>query len=290
MLRKIFYILVLLIFISGCSGTKQNPSEAAKTWPPQIQKITYLSSADNTYQPALFFTPKTKNAKPLLIALHQWSDDYLTVKDIPYAEWCIKNNWVFVHPNFRGPNSNPEATGSALAIQDIIDSINYCKSNSNIDDKRIYLIGLSGGGMMALIIAGKYPDIWAGISIWCPIYDLAQWYNECSPKFRNGLKNACYGTPEENPSEYLARSPSTYLINAKNVNIDINAGIYDTTVPISHAIQAFNCLAKTEDRISLSNDELLQKQSNNVRLTIFNGAHEIFFKNALDWLALQNKN
>ena len=53
----------------------------------------------------------TKQAVPLLVALHTWSGDYKQRASIPYAQWCIEKGWAFVHPQFRGPNRRPEATG-----------------------------------------------------------------------------------------------------------------------------------------------------------------------------------
>jgi hypothetical protein len=43
-------------------------------WPEykQVRKIEYLSSGDNTLQPALFYAPDTKEAAPLLVGLHSW--------------------------------------------------------------------------------------------------------------------------------------------------------------------------------------------------------------------------
>ena len=48
-----------------------------------------------------------------------------------------------------------------------------------MDDKRIYLVGISGGGQMALIMAGRAPNVWAGVSAWVPIADLAEWHDFC---------------------------------------------------------------------------------------------------------------
>jgi predicted peptidase len=320
MLRRIFYILILLLIL-GCSGTKHNPIKPIKTWPLEIQEITYLSSADNTYQPALFFTPKTENPKPLLVALHSWSSDYLQKSNYQYADWCIKNDWVFIHPNFRGPNNNPNATGSELVIQDILSAVEYAKQTANIDENKIYLVGASGGGYTALLMAGKHPEIWAGVSAWCPIYDLKNWYHECLntyPQYSNDIINSCGGVPEPGTSaelEYIARSPSSYLHNANNIKIDISTGINDGhngSVPVSHALLAYNSLITEKIPIETINyitnnaaipDELKQnytdpdyprqilfrRQSQNARITLFDGGHEILFESALKWLAEQQK-
>ena len=81
-------------------------------------------------------------------------------------------------PNFRGRNRRPEATGSELAVEDIVSAVDYGKRTTRIDENRIYLVGTSGGGYSCLLMAGRHPRLWAGVSAWVPIYDLEAWYYE----------------------------------------------------------------------------------------------------------------
>ena len=291
-------------------------------WPDNIYKIKYLSVADNKFQPAMFYSPPKEGNRPLLVALHTWSGDYdQSSYGAPYAQWCIDNNWAFIHPHFRGPNKTPESTGSELVINDIISAIDYAKKKACIDESRIYLIGVSGGGHAALLMAGRTPEIWAAVSVWVPISDLNAWYYECKKKgvdFYSQIASSCGGEPSEGSeaeTQCKKRSPVTYLANAKNVHIDINAGIHDghvgNRVYVSHSLNAFNLLAEEADRITqeqikcfVENQKvppelitevsdplytekkvLFRRQSANVRITIFEGGHEIIFLPALTWLA-----
>jgi hypothetical protein len=282
-----------------------------------------MSSADATSQPALFYAPKTKKPCPLLIALHTWSHDY-TELNPSYAKWCIEKNWVLIYPNFRGPNNNPQATGSDKVVKDIISAVDYAKANANIDTSRIYLAGESGGGYTALLMAGRCPDIWAGVSAWAAITDLKQWYFQCKKsgrKYADDIVKSCGGIPDQSLAvdfEYKNRSPVTHLQNAVNLPLDINAGIMDGhtgSVPVSHSLRAFNVLASKHDRISESDIKyfvekaevpphlkmavkdatygekkpLFRKTSRKTRLTIFDGGHEIVYKAALTWLEKQKK-
>ena len=89
--KSFFYVIVaavgLFVFVyDRCCGTN------LPSWPTQVSQIKYISSADSTFQPALFYRPQMKKAVPLLVALHTWSGDYTQKMSIPYAQWCIENN------------------------------------------------------------------------------------------------------------------------------------------------------------------------------------------------------
>lgn len=290
-----------------------------------MSEIEYLSQADSTLQPALFYYPGISQQTPLLVALHTWSGDYLQKDGSAYAEWCIEKNWAMIHPNFRGPNNNPEATGSSLVIDDIMSAVMYARKHANIDSTRIYLVGSSGGGYTALLMLGNHPGIWAGVSAWVPIADLRSWYDQTSKegrKYAQDIINACGGKPGESSivdKEYLKRSPITYLSRDIQTPVDINAGIHEGhtgSVPVSHSIRAFNLLAQPWDEIDKSQIEffvetqsvpkelqseisdeaygekqpLFRRSSENVRLTIFDGGHEIIHQAAFRWLSEQRKN
>jgi len=44
--------------------------------------------------------------------------------------------------------------------------LEFAKANAEIDPSRVHLACFSGGGMAALIMAGRFPDKWAGIVSW----------------------------------------------------------------------------------------------------------------------------
>jgi predicted peptidase len=218
-------------------------------------------------------------------------------------------------PNFRGPNYNRSACGSEKVVKDIVSAVEYAKKHANIDSRRIYLIGVSGGGYAALLMAGRHPEMWAAVSAWVPIYNLADWYKYSKAKktwYYRHLNNICGGAPgtsEKVDAEYKKRSASTYLKNAKGLNIEISAGLYDNTIPVSHTLRAFNVLAKDVDRLSkedieymrvhkkipeklkmkiddpiYKNKALFRRTSGNVRVTIFEGGHHIMRPAAIEYV------
>lgn len=327
---SVFFSTVLIFLFSSIARTppKFNPNPSQNpAWPSEIVQVEYPTSADNTLQPALYYDPHLKEPAPLLVALHSWSGDYLQVLNAPAAEWCVEKGWVFIHPNFRGPNNKPEATGSDLVIQDILSAVEFAKNNSNVDPNRIYLVGASGGGYTALLVAARHPEPWAGVSVWVPITDLTAWYYQTQHldrEFMINLETTFGGAPGDSPEIDLAyknRSPITYLSPSISIPIDINAGIHDGridtgSVPISHSLLAYNALVAPEFRLSeeaiqyfveqgqVPNDlvdpllsdpaygeqvPLFRRRSEDVRITLFDGGHDIIFNAALLWLAGQQK-
>jgi dipeptidyl aminopeptidase/acylaminoacyl peptidase len=139
--------------------------------------ISYSCSSDNSMQRAIWNAPVDKSkAVPLLVGLHTWSGNYKQATGENYAKEAKKRGLAFIFPNFRGPNLTPDAMCSDKAVQDIVDAVKYAKKHANIDPKRIYLCGASGGGLMAMMMAGRHPAIWAGVSAWCGISDIKAWH------------------------------------------------------------------------------------------------------------------
>lgn len=257
-------------------------------WPQEISVIEVISSLDGTKQPSLYYSPtlpngsssstgipnETSSKRPLLIALHTWSFDYRQGGgQIVFAKWCMEQNWHFLHPNFRGPNDQPEACGSDLAVQDILDAVEYVKQQSanNVNEDRIYVVGVSGGGHMSLMLASRYPKLWAGVSAWSGISDLREWWRERSAetsdcihhaafrKYATNVEHVVGGTPTDGSpaaamEECWKRSPVTYLseLSATDVSLDINHGIADGreggSVPFWHSLQAFDAVQTSQDQ------------------------------------------
>lgn len=300
---------------------------AVSGYPAAVEEVRYPVPEDGSEQPALFWAPKLEPGEkaPLLVACHTWSGDYRQAGgETQYAKWCLENGWIFLHPNFRGSNRRPEALGSDLAIADIRAAIEWAKGNAPVDVSRIYAVGVSGGGHFTQLLAGRMPEVWAGISSWCGIADIAAWHGETTAAGRRNyaghIEAAIGGTPdatETTMAECSHRSPLTWLENAAGVPLDLNAGIDDGrsgSVPFSHSLRAFNAVVPEAERIAETdvaawyadpatlprdaalsdelygtNPPIYRKTHGNTRVTIFQGGHEIIHEAALNWLAAQRK-
>ncbi len=239
------------------------------------QELLIQSTLDGSMQPSLFYKSESAEKRPLLVGLHTWSyDRFNQIKNmLPVAE---EHDFNLLLPEFRGKNlaENPhcrEACGSELAKQDIQDAIDYVIAHENVDPENVFLLGLSGGGHMALLMAGKCPEYFKAIGAFVPITDLRDWIEE-SKSYRPRVI-ACCGEDEQ---ELLKRSPIYYLDTIAKANLKIFHGKFDSVVPVMHSIKFFNMMM---DKYPKSN----------VYLDVFDGGHQIDMDEATYWILSQYK-
>lgn len=239
----------------------------------QQTELLIESTLDHSLEPSLFYQSVSKEKRPLLVGLHTWSHDRFNQigNMLPYAE---KLGFHLLLPEFRGPNlmNNPrctEACASPLAVQDVIDAIDYVTVLDNVDAENIFLLGLSGGGYMALMMAAACPERFKAIGAYVPITDLSLWVDE-NPNYAGHIRACCSNSRDE----MLRRSPISYLDEIARANVKLFHGKYDPCVPVAHSIRFFN-------------EMLAAYPDARTYLDIFDGGHEIDMDAAMYWLLSQ---
>lgn len=239
------------------------------------REIWVRSSIDGTEQPSLFYGSTVEGKRPLLVALHTWSyDRFNQIKNaLPLAE---RNGFHLLLPEFRGANlqTNPDRTkacGSEYAKQDIKDAIDFVISTEEIDEDNIFLLGSSGGGHMALLMAGYCPEYFKAMAAFVPIMDLKKWAEQ-NENYGKHVRACC----SDSEKEMELRSPISYIDTIAKANIKIFHGKYDPVVPVTQSMELYQ---RVFDKYP----------SARVFLDIFDGGHEIDIKAAEQWLLSQYK-
>jgi dipeptidyl aminopeptidase/acylaminoacyl peptidase len=110
-------------------------------------------------------------------------------------------------------NLNIHDVGGA-DLRDVEEAVNYLKTRSDVDPRKIAIAGASYGGYMTFLAMTKLPELWAagaavvGITDWKEMYDLSD------AAFRSFIERYL-GKPEENPELYRDRSPINFVENIK---------------------------------------------------------------------------
>lgn len=321
--RHLFVCLVLFAALASANAPAADPEL------PPLVEISVESTLDGEKQQVLYWAPDSASKKktPLLVFLHSWSGNYKQ-NNSKWQKEAVKRGWIFLHPDFRGPNNSPKACGSKFARQDILDAMEFADSRFQIDNSRIYLAGTSGGGHMAMLMAGHHPDQFSAVSAWVGISDLAEWHRFHTKDGKPGryaqmIRNSLGGPPEEDKkrdADYRDRSPIFHLQNVGDLPIDLFAGVLDGetgSVPIMHSLRAFNVIAKTRKTTPITEEEIsqlweakklshplasdkkgdpelsrkihLRRHSGKARVTIFQGGHEGLPEPACRWLERQQR-
>lgn len=282
------------------------------------QDITYPCSYDLSEQPARVLQA-TRPGRPLLVYLHAWSWGYRQPEPQELSRWCDRHDWNLILPHFRGPSWNPQSCGHEAAVQDIADAVAHAIRTYQADPANVFLCGCSGGGFHTLLMAGRHPHLWKGVSAWVPIADLVAWHRQpaaIQAGYAAHIESVCGGNPQSDSAaaaNAVHRSPLTYLEPNLPCVIDINAGIHDGhsgPVPVSHALHAFNACVLPEERIpqedidAMTDGEavpsrlrlqddlpgfgdhhaLYRRQADQTTVTLFEGGHEIVPTAVIAWL------
>lgn len=285
-------------------------------WPAECGIVEINSSSDGSLQKARFYASATKKSAPLIVSLHTWSGNYN--QEDPLAEEIIRRGWNYIHPDFRGPNTRPEAGGSDLVISDIEDAINYALRNADANPAEVHIIGVSGGGYATLAAYMKIGYPVRSFNAWAAISDLEAWYDECRSrglKYARDLENITTGGTHFDAKEAGIRSPMFMRYpgsNRSGAALNIYAGIkdgYTGSVPVTHSIEFFNKIARVRypgDRSLIVPDSVIIKLlgrrvdpkasdakklggrniylshvAPDLSLTIFEGGHEMLVPEAL---------
>lgn len=253
MMLRIFLIVLLFGFYKPTAFAQNDPKwddTKSKDWPAAAKKVSIPSTADGKEQLAYFYASPAPGPRPLIISLHTWSSNYQQKDTI--VNLCIEKGYNYIHPDFRGGNTKPEACGSDLVISDIDDAISWAVANTNTDPENIHVIGVSGGGYATVLTYMRSKHKIRSFSAWAGLYNLIDWYQESLGRKARYAGDAAASTSGNREvfdmEEGKKRSPfymQKTVTDRSNSSLAIYCGIHDGytgSVPITHSLNFYNKL------------------------------------------------
>lgn len=256
----LFSFQLFMMFSTDAQTNVKWDDTINKDWPKECRVVSIESTADQSEQKAIMYTPGNNLPTPLIISLHTWSGNYLQKDTL--ASICIEKGFTYIHPDFRGPNHSYDACGSPFVIKDIDDAIAYAIQHGNVDTTEIHIIGVSGGGYAALLayMNTRFPV--KTFSAWVPISDLNVWFLESEGRGNKYARDIAISTTGKNfgskgyyinKQEAFKRSPlfmQTPVEKRRNTKLFIYTGIHDGytgSVPITQSIKFYNKVVRDFD-------------------------------------------
>ena len=107
------------------------PADKPFSWPDGFGIRDIPSSTDASVQKAYFYAAPNAAKRPLLISLHYWAGNYATPDAL--AALAKRNDWNYIHPDFRGPAVATDNCLSDQVIADLEDAVSFALTNANVD-------------------------------------------------------------------------------------------------------------------------------------------------------------
>lgn len=130
------------------------------------------------------------------------------------AYW--KSGHVVMYPSLRGGHDNPGSReGIYGEVDDVLAALQYLKSRPSVDPERVFLVGHSTGGTLALLVAAL-SDEFASVVAYGPVATAYSYGDVIPANFENDLELFA-----RTPGYWLAGiTAPTFIIEGDDGNID----------------------------------------------------------------------
>jgi poly(hydroxyalkanoate) depolymerase family esterase len=165
-------VVAVLWLASGCAAAPPDPAVASTSQPVTLTQVSNFGSNPGALQMFTFVPSGLPSGAPLVVVLHgctesassygaetEWGNlgqrfGFATV----FAQQQTANNSLSCFNWFQTGDISRDQ-GEALSIKQMVDTM---KSTVGSDPARIFVTGISAGGLMTTVMMATYPDVFAG--------------------------------------------------------------------------------------------------------------------------------
>jgi dipeptidyl aminopeptidase/acylaminoacyl peptidase len=183
---------------------------------------------------------------PLILNIHGGPHIAYGYVFVHEFQWMAAKGYVVLYPNPRGSTSYGQEFGNVIQYhypgddyKDLMAGVDEVIKRGYIDDKKLGVTGGSGGGLLTNWVVGQTGRFAAAVSQ----RDIASWENWWyTGDFTLFQPNWFRAPPFEDPDEYRARSPISYITNVKTPMMFILGEADYRTPPDAGGEQMFRAL------------------------------------------------
>lgn len=155
------------------------PAEAA-----ELQEVTSFGSNPGNIRMFVYVPDRVASPAPLVVAMHGCGGTAsFQLSTSGMRSFADQLGFIMVLPQHPGPCWADGTT--ATSIKSMID---YTKATYDIDDRRVFATGISAGGFMTNVMAGRFPGVFTAASAWsgtpfgCNLYTCALGLSQQTPQ------------------------------------------------------------------------------------------------------------
>ena len=181
---------------------------------------------------------------PLMLEIHGGPHSMYNVGFSFARQEHAANGYVLLYTNPRGSTGYGSAFGNAIKnaypgkdFDDLMAAVDTVVGRGFVDERRMFVFGCSGGGVLTSWIVG-HTDRFAAASANCPVTNWLSFVGTTDGPswYRNFAK-----MPWEDPSEHLKRSPLMYVGNVKTPTM-LMTGVNDLRTPMPQTEEFYQAL------------------------------------------------